>query len=303
MIASPDHWHTTHLEAAAKAKKDVYCEKPLGMDLDKLNRACDAVRANQVVFQAGTQVRSAPTSTACREIFQTGALGKISRVEQCRNSTQPYWYRYLKDAKEQDVEWKEFLGDRPMRPFRADTFTGWYGYREFSGGPVPGFASHFIDLMNYIVGTSFPTSAVCLGGTFTWNDEHRFTCPDHVQALWIYPERLMVSFTTNCGNSSGNCMRICGDQGTMDLKNWMAPTISNVGGGRQGKLGKETPVKPIDGPDHFLDWLQCLRSRKLCRAPIDAGYQHGVAVILAMQAFDAGRRMVFDPQKREIHAG
>jgi hypothetical protein len=123
-----------------------------------------------------------------------------------------------------------------------------------------------------------------------------------VQALWIYPEGLMVSFTTNCGNSSGNCMRICGDQGTMDLQNWMAPTFSNVGGGRQGKLGKETPVKPIDGPDHFLDWLQCLRSRKPCRAPIDAGYQHGVAVILAMQAFDAGRRMVFDPQKREIHA-
>jgi hypothetical protein len=35
-----------------------------------------------------------------------------------------------------------------MRPFRADMFTGWYGYREFSGGPVPGFASHFTDLMN-----------------------------------------------------------------------------------------------------------------------------------------------------------
>ena len=82
-----------------------------------------------------------------------------------------------------------------MRPFRADLFTGWYGYREFSDGPVPGFGSHFIDLMNAIVGSKLPTSAVCLGGTLVWNDEHRFTCPDHVQALWMYPEGFMVSYS------------------------------------------------------------------------------------------------------------
>ncbi len=36
MIASCDHQHTTHLKAFAEAKKDIYCEKPLGMDLEKL---------------------------------------------------------------------------------------------------------------------------------------------------------------------------------------------------------------------------------------------------------------------------
>ncbi len=296
MIASPDHWHTTHLEAAAKARKDVYCEKPLAMDLEKLKSACDAVRASGVVFQAGTQVRSLATSTGCRKVFHEGALGKISRVEQCRNGTEPYWYRYLKDAKPQDVDWKEFLGEAPTRPFRADLFTGWYGYREFSGGPVPGFGSHFIDLMNYIVGSKFPTSAVCLGGTFTWRDEHQFTCPDHVQALWVYPEGFLVSYTTNFGNGGGDCLRICGDQGTLDLTPWTAPTVSSAGAAKKGKLGKQTPVQPIDGPDHFLDWLQCIRSRKECRAPIDAGYQHAVAVILAMRAYDTGRRLVYDAE-------
>ncbi|MCH5373294.1 MAG: Gfo/Idh/MocA family oxidoreductase, partial [Planctomycetes bacterium] len=43
MIASCDHQHTTHLEATAKAGKDVYCEKPLAMDFDRLKRAVDAV--------------------------------------------------------------------------------------------------------------------------------------------------------------------------------------------------------------------------------------------------------------------
>lgn len=303
MIASPDHWHTTHLEAAAKAKKDVYCEKPLGKDLEGLKSACDAVRANRVVFQAGTQIRSAPTTTACREIVASGALGKVTRVEQCRNGTQPYWYRYLKEAAERDVDWKEFLGDRPMHPFRADLFTGWYGYREFSDGPVPGFASHFIDLMNGVVGTTLPESGVCLGGTYRWKDEHGFTCPDHVQALWTYPEGLLVSYSTNFCNGAGNCCRIYGEHGTIDLANWTAPTVSNAGAVTQGSLGKEMPVKPVEGPDHFLDWLQCIRSRKECRCSIDAGYQHGVAVILAMRAFDTGQRQVYDAQKREIRAG
>ena len=45
MIASCDHQHSTHLEAAALAGKDIYCEKPLAMDLGKLKKACDAVKA------------------------------------------------------------------------------------------------------------------------------------------------------------------------------------------------------------------------------------------------------------------
>ena len=45
MIASCDHQHTTHLEAVANAKKDVYCEKPLAKNLEGLKRAVDAVKA------------------------------------------------------------------------------------------------------------------------------------------------------------------------------------------------------------------------------------------------------------------
>ena len=193
MIASPDHVHTTHLEAAARAKKDAYCEKPLAMTLETLKSACDAVKAEGCVVQIGTQLRSSPSFTGCKALFETGAFGRVTRIEQRRNGTKPYWYAYLKDARESEVAWSEFLADRPSRPFRADIFTGWYGYRDFSGGPVPGFASHFIDLVHYITGARFPSSAVAQGGIFTWKDEHGFTCPDHVQATWIYPEGFLVS--------------------------------------------------------------------------------------------------------------
>jgi predicted dehydrogenase len=305
MIASPDHLHTTHLEAVAKAGKDAYCEKPLAMTLDSLKKACDAAREAKIVVQIGTQLRSFPTFTGCRELYKTGVLGKVGRIEQCRNSEQPYWYRYVKDVKAEDVDWKEFLGDRPMRKFDPLLYSGWYGYREFSDGPVGGFASHFIDLVHYITGAKFPTSSVCLGGTFTWNDEHHFTCPDHVHALWIYPEGFMVSYSTNCGNGSGNSFKIFGDQGVLDMVNWNAPILTADGANseKKGPIRGKNPVKEVERPDHFLDWLQCLRTRGTPNASIDAGYQHGVAVILAMAAFDAGRRMVYDAEAREIRPG
>jgi predicted dehydrogenase len=305
MIASCDHQHTLHLKAAAEAGKDAYCEKPLAMRLDRLKDACDAAKKAKIVVQIGTQLRSYPTFTGCRELYKTGILGTVGRIEQCRNSAQPYWYRYVKDVKAKDVDWDEFLMDRPMRKFDPVLYSGWYGYREFSDGPVPGLGSHFIDLVHYITGATFPTNCVCLGGTYTWKDEHKFTCPDHVHALWTYPEGFMVSYSTNFGNGSGNSFKIFGDAGVIDMVNWNAPILTAEGANskKKGPIRGKNPVKEVQRPDHFLDWLQCMRTRKTPNASIDAGYQHGVAVIMAMMSFDSGRRMVYDAKKREIYPG
>ncbi|MBN2314349.1 MAG: Gfo/Idh/MocA family oxidoreductase [Sedimentisphaerales bacterium] len=305
MIASPDHAHTTHLKAAAEAGKDVYCEKPLAMRLDRLKDACDAVKKANIVCQIGTQLRSYPTFTGCRELYKTGILGTVGRIEQCRNSERPYWYGYMKDVNPKDVDWKEFLMDRPMRNFDPVLYSGWYGYREFSDGPVPGLGSHFIDLVHYITGAKYPKNSVCLGGTYTWKDEHNFTCPDHVHALWEYPEGFMVSYSTNFGNGSGNSFKIFGDVGVLDMVNWNAPILTAEGANskKKGPIRGKNPVEEVQRPDHFLDWLQCLRTRKTPNASIEAGYQHGVAVIMAMMSFDSGRRMVYDAEKREIYPG
>ena len=304
MIASPDHMHTAHLKAAALAGKDAYCEKPLAMDFDKLKEACDAVKKAKIVVQIGTQLRSFPSFTGCRELYKTGVLGTVGRIEQCRNEEKPYWYQYVKDVKPEDVDWKEFLGDRPSQPFDPVKYSGWYGYRECSDGPVCGFGSHYLDLVHYITGAKFPTSSVCLGGTFTYKDEHKFTCPDHVQAMWIYPEGFMVSYSTYCGNGAANSFKILGDQGILDMVEWEKPVLSADGGAkRMGKIRGKVPVKDVPMPDHFLDWLQCLRSRKTPNASIDAGYQHAVACLMAVRAFDTGKRTIYDAEKREIREG
>lgn len=306
MIASCDHQHCLHLEAAINAKKDAYVEKPLAMNMATLNRVFDLVKASPQVVQMGTQVRSYATSAGCKKLFESGAIGKVSRIEQCRNSGKPYWYSWMQraeDLKAEDVDWKEFLMDRPLRPFDGKLLTGWYGFREFTDGPIANLGCHFIDLNNYIVGAKLPLSCVAQGGVFTWKDEG-FTCPDHCEATWIYPEGFLVHYSTNFGNSSGSVQKIYGDEGTIDLTNRKGPTYSSAGAIKPSKLPKaDTPVEPVEIPDHFLDWLQCLRTRKTTNAPIEAGYCHSVPVIMGTRAMDTGKRQVFDLQKREIREG
>ena len=77
MIASCDHQHTTHLEAAARAGKHIYVEKPMATEMDKLVRAVDAVKKAGTVVQVGTQLRSLPGIVGCRELYKTGIFGQL----------------------------------------------------------------------------------------------------------------------------------------------------------------------------------------------------------------------------------
>ncbi|NDD39564.1 MAG: gfo/Idh/MocA family oxidoreductase, partial [Verrucomicrobia bacterium] len=57
-IATPDHWHAIPAILAARAKKDVYCEKPLSLTIAEGRAMVNAARENNIVFQTGSQQRT-----------------------------------------------------------------------------------------------------------------------------------------------------------------------------------------------------------------------------------------------------
>jgi predicted dehydrogenase len=300
-ISAPDHWHATYLEAVTKAGKHVYVEKPMAIEIGELNRAYAAAKASGVVIQVGTQLRSTAVAMGCRELVKSGKLGKLSRIEQVRNGERPYWYEYLKpDVRAEDLDWNTFTKGRTTKAFDPILYSGWYGYWEFSQGPVPQWAVHFLDTAHFIAGLGIPESCVCLGGVYTWKDEHAFTAPDQVQALWQYPEGLMISYTTNFGNSAGDMIRYCGDKGTLKL-GWEDATYSADGGiHRDGSIRGENKVEPIEQTDHWVNWYRCMRDGTTPNASLDAGYQHSIASIMATMSYEQGRRTRFDAATRTI---
>lgn len=303
-IGTPDHGHCLQLRDAARAGKDAYVEKPLAMDFKELNEAVEAVRKNNRITQMGTQVRSGQGAMAARAFLQAGNLGKILKIEQSRNGYEPYWYRYgRRPVTESDVDWKQFLMHRKYRPFDADQYAGWYGYREFSHGPHTNLMVHFIDTVHFITGAKYPRRVIAMGGIYRWKDAH--TCPDSVEVVLDYPEEgFLARYCTVYGNSGNRFFRVMGTRGMLDLTNWsQLPLVSGEGSGEPDKLGPDAAVPPVETVDHMKNFLDCVRSRQTPQAPIDAGYGHSVAVLMADESFARGARMVHDPVKRSIQVG
>lgn len=303
IIGTPDHQHCTQLTAAARADKDAYVEKPLGMEMKELVTAVDEVNKRRRVVQMGTQIRSLPASVAARAFVTGGGLGKVLKIEQSRNGYRPYWHR-RREIDEADVDWKAFLMHRKYRPFDADQYAGWYGYREFSRGPHSNLMVHFIDLAHFITGCGLPGRCVALGGTYRWKDN--YTAPDSVEIVLEYPDGFLVRYCTVYGNSSNNYLKFLGTRGVLDATRWrwdQTFEISGQGSGEPDAIGRDAVIPPMDSTPHMKNWLECLRTRQTPIAPVEAGYQHSVAAILADEALVRGTRMVYDPAKRAVRAG
>jgi len=54
VVSTPDHWHAIPVVAAAKANKDIYCQKPLSLTVAEGRAMSDAVKKYRRVFQTGS---------------------------------------------------------------------------------------------------------------------------------------------------------------------------------------------------------------------------------------------------------
>src|SRR5260370_11410134 len=80
-ISTPDHWHAIPAVMAAKAKKDIYCEKPLSHSFTEGVAMVDAVQKNQRIWQTGSWQRSVAEFRRAAELVLNGYIGKVRRVE------------------------------------------------------------------------------------------------------------------------------------------------------------------------------------------------------------------------------
>jgi predicted dehydrogenase len=299
IISSPDHQHCAMLRDAVRAGKDVYIEKPLAMNMKELVEAVDTVKQSRRIVQVGTQVRSFASSVAAREFVKTGGLGQIFKIEQSRNSHRPYWHSYAQRPVQQaDVDWEAFLMHVKFRPWDADQYAGWYGYRDFSLGPQTGFMSHFVDLVHFITGAKLPRSVTAMAGTYRWKDSR--TAPDSFEAILEYSEGFLVRYNTTFGTSNNSFLKFFGTRGVMDATRWSQPWVLSGQPGEPDSLAAGARIPEMESTPHMKNFLECVRSRKQPNAPIEAGYSHAVACLMADESWVRGQRVTYDAAKRKI---
>jgi predicted dehydrogenase len=176
-ISTPPFFHVQHLEAAVAAGKHVYCEKPVGIDVQQARQALEIakrVKPTQSV-DVGFQCRNAPPIAAVAERIRGGALGKMAAVIA----------NYNAPASLEKVRPNASADERKLR--------NWLWYRALSGDILVEQNIHIIDLCNWILGAR-PLKASATGGRTVLT--HAGDCWDNYQVDFEYPGGVHMSFAS-----------------------------------------------------------------------------------------------------------
>ena len=147
-IATPDHWHALVTIAAARAGKDIYCQKPLTHTVAEGRAVVEAVRRYGVVLQHGTQHRSEWAFHAARELIRGGHLGQLTTIRLgLPGGTQlpPQPTEPVPDGFDYDL----WLGPARWAPFTTRRCFGvhsWYFISDYCVGYIAGWGVHPLDI-------------------------------------------------------------------------------------------------------------------------------------------------------------
>jgi myo-inositol 2-dehydrogenase / D-chiro-inositol 1-dehydrogenase len=97
-ICSTAETHVELLIAAAEAGKALFCEKPVSLELEELDRALAAIDAAGVPFQIGFNRRFDPAHAAVREAVASGAIGEPQLVRISSRDPEPPPVKYIRSS-------------------------------------------------------------------------------------------------------------------------------------------------------------------------------------------------------------
>lgn len=127
VIATPTDTHVDYIEAAAKAGKPIYCEKPLDQSLERVDRAMAALRAHPVPFMLGFNRRFDPDNASLREAVRRGEIGRLNMLMSWSREPSPPPIDYVRasggyfvDATIHDIDLLCWIADeRPVQVMAA----------------------------------------------------------------------------------------------------------------------------------------------------------------------------------------
>jgi predicted dehydrogenase len=152
LIATGDRWHTLASIYAAKAGKDIYCEKPCSMTIAESQALADTMRRYGRIYQAGTQRRSVANFIFATDLCRNGNLGKLTAVHAntLYPATHHNWLPAQSEPARDEIDWDLWLGPAPWRPYnRQYVDGGWRDVFDFHGGGILEWGAHTVDLCNW----------------------------------------------------------------------------------------------------------------------------------------------------------
>ncbi|WP_304237239.1 Gfo/Idh/MocA family protein [Jiulongibacter sediminis] len=132
--ATPDHWHAQVAIMAFQAGKDVYGEKPLSYTLREGELMYEAMKANNRIFQLGTQIHAGDNYHRVAELIHAGVIGKVHDVKLWKTGSPPVFEKATYQDVPKELNWDFWQGPSPERRYHPERCHVSYRYfLDYSG--------------------------------------------------------------------------------------------------------------------------------------------------------------------------
>lgn len=290
LIATPDHWHAIPAILACRARKDVYCEKPLSLTIAESRAMVTAARDNNVVFQNGSQQRTEFGGNFRRavEYVRSGRIGRVRTVRVGVGSPA----RPCDLANEETpagIDWEMWNGPSPARAFNQvlcptgihNHFPAWRNYREYAGGGLADMGAHHFDIAQWALDMD------ASGPTEIHPPERGDT-----GLRFVYASGVEMFH----GGPSGCTFE--GADGTIYVdRGVIRSTPATI---LQQPLGERDFRLPDVGNNHIRNWLDCIRTRHRPVADVEIGARSAQVCQLANIGYQLRRTLRWNPEREEF---
>jgi len=297
VISTPDHWHGLTTVYAARAGKDVYCEKPLSHNILEGQAMVKAIRRYGRVFQTGSMQRSDSRFRHACELVRNGYIGDIKKVV-VNVGGPPIPCDLPGMPTPEYLDWEMWNGPAPARPYHSelsphisvDIFPHWRRYKEYGGGGMTDWGAHHFDIAQWGLGMdrNGPVEVI------PPNDK------DIKVLTYHYANGVtMVRAGSEEGHGRVNGVLFIGTKGKVEVNRGYLKTWP--GNLAQQKIGPNE-VKLYESRNHYVDWLDAVRARRKPICDVEIGYSTVVVCHMGNIAYELERPLRFDQGRQRFIA-
>ena len=297
-IVTPPHWHGIISIDAAKAGKDVWCEKPMTRTIGEGIRVKEAMAQYGRVFRLNTWFRFrsnfygfGTTVEPIKKLVQSGLLGWPLTVNINMASGFKFDHRHLGKTTYEpepvppELDYDMWLGPAPVKPYHPHrVHWSFRCYWDYDGGSLGDMGQHYMDPVQYFLGKD-DTSPVRVDVD---------TPQQHPDAVGRW-RRVELTYQDGC--------KIILDGENKDTG---VPYIE----GPKGKLFRglvsdipdlENKLNAFPDPEpQMTDFYESVRTRQKFALNEENGFRSCTLVNLGVIALRLGRTLHFDPEKLEF---
>lgn len=296
VIVTPDHWHAQMVVDAAKAGKDIYCEKPMALTVAEGRAMVNATRKYDRVFQTGNMQRSWRDFRHAVELVRNGYIGDIKEINVSIGEPIQQCHLPVQEVPE-TLDWNEWVGPSLYRGYHNDLapefgdekWAWWRGYRDFGGGLITDWGAHMFDIAQWAMDKDGSAPVQLLPPTIP-AQSHGLTM--------IYDNGTRVNHKLWGGKEDGNGVQFIGTEGKIEVSRSFLRTFPNE------KLAKtelkETDKRVYFSDNHYQDWVDAMKKRSKPISDVTVGHSTAAVCNIANIAYEVQRPLLWNPEEEKF---